>query len=159
MKKANIVTFLNLAVGFLSLYFISINDFFTASILILAAVLFDYLDGKVARLLKEESKLGEELDSLADLISFGVAPAFFVIVLTQNMVVIVLGTFLVFSGAYRLAKFNLQKIKKFYIGMPITVNGVAFPVLYFLNANYIVYIVFLVLSIFLMASTIKIRKL
>jgi CDP-diacylglycerol---serine O-phosphatidyltransferase len=70
----NFITSLNLASGFVSIIFILNGDLITASWLILAAMVFDFLDGFVARTLKAYSELGKQLDSLADLVSFGVAP-------------------------------------------------------------------------------------
>ena len=77
MKKhiPNFITSLNLASGFVAIIF-SINGYLVAgSWLILAAMIFDFLDGFSARLLKSYSDIGKELDSLADVVSFGVAPA------------------------------------------------------------------------------------
>lgn len=71
----NIVTCLNLSAGFIAVLYAANGDLITASWLILAAMIFDFLDGFSARLLKAYSGLGKELDSLADIVSFGVAPA------------------------------------------------------------------------------------
>jgi len=71
----NFITSLNLAAGFAAIILASNNHQVTASWFILAAMIFDFLDGFSARLLKAYSELGKELDSLADVVSFGVAPA------------------------------------------------------------------------------------
>lgn len=70
----NFITSLNLTSGFVSIIFIMNGDLITASWLILAAMIFDFLDGFSARMLKAYSVIGKELDSLADVVSFGVAP-------------------------------------------------------------------------------------
>lgn len=70
----NFITSLNLASGFISIIFILNGDINTASWLILLAMAFDFLDGFSARVLKAYSEIGKELDSLADVVSFGVAP-------------------------------------------------------------------------------------
>jgi CDP-diacylglycerol--serine O-phosphatidyltransferase len=77
MKKhiPNFITSLNLASGFIAVIYAFSGDIITASWLILAAMVFDFLDGFSARLLKAYSVIGKELDSLADVVSFGVAPA------------------------------------------------------------------------------------
>jgi CDP-diacylglycerol--serine O-phosphatidyltransferase len=77
MKKhiPNSITSLNLAAGFIAIIFAFNGELVTASWLILAAIVFDFLDGLSARLLKAYSEIGKELDSLADVVSFGVAPA------------------------------------------------------------------------------------
>ncbi|MBN2666402.1 MAG: CDP-diacylglycerol--serine O-phosphatidyltransferase [Bacteroidales bacterium] len=71
----NFITCLNLAAGFTAVIFASRGFFTTASWLIVAAMVFDFLDGFSARLLNAYSETGKELDSLADVVSFGVAPA------------------------------------------------------------------------------------
>jgi CDP-diacylglycerol--serine O-phosphatidyltransferase len=71
----NFITSLNIAAGFVSIVYALNGDLTTASWLILAAMIFDFLDGFSARLLKSYSVIGKELDSLADIVSFGVAPA------------------------------------------------------------------------------------
>jgi CDP-diacylglycerol---serine O-phosphatidyltransferase len=74
----NLITCLNLAAGFAAIIFTSMGNFAAASWLILAAMVFDFLDGFAARLLNAYSDMGKELDSLADVVSFGVAPAFMI---------------------------------------------------------------------------------
>jgi CDP-diacylglycerol--serine O-phosphatidyltransferase len=71
----NFITSLNLAAGFLAIIYALNGDLETGSWLILAAMIFDFLDGFSARILKAYSPIGKELDSLADVVSFGVAPA------------------------------------------------------------------------------------
>ncbi len=71
----NFITCLNLAAGFTAVIFASRGFFTTASWLIVASMVFDFLDGFSARLLNAWSETGKELDSLADVVSFGVAPA------------------------------------------------------------------------------------
>ncbi len=77
MKKhiPNLITSLNLAAGFISVIYALSGNLLTASWLILTAMVFDFLDGFSARSLKAYSDIGKELDSLADVVSFGVAPA------------------------------------------------------------------------------------
>src|SRR5664279_4703132 len=71
----NFITSLNLVSGFIAIIFAANGNLVTASWFILAAMIFDFLDGFSARLLKAYSDIGKELDSLADVVSFGVAPA------------------------------------------------------------------------------------
>lgn len=70
----NFITSLNLTSGFLAIIFILKGDPVIASWLVLAAMVFDFLDGFASRLLNAYSDLGKELDSLADVVSFGVVP-------------------------------------------------------------------------------------
>lgn len=77
MKKhiPNTLTMLNLASGFLAVLFLATGDVTTAVYLVLAAAFFDFADGFSARMLHAYSDLGKQLDSLADMVSFGVVPA------------------------------------------------------------------------------------
>jgi CDP-diacylglycerol--serine O-phosphatidyltransferase len=96
-----------------------------AAMLIGLAVLFDILDGRVARLANATSDFGKEFDSLADVISFGVAPGVLLYSWGLNLLPRVgwLACFLfVICGTMRLARFNIQsKVvdKRFFVGMPI----------------------------------------
>ena len=83
----NILTLLNLACGSLAIYFIGFHEWMMVSLLIGIGGLADFLDGLVARALKVSSPIGAQLDSLADMISFGVAPGlilFELLMLTQG---------------------------------------------------------------------------
>ncbi len=83
-----------------------------ACIFILFSGLLDFFDGFVARWLKVSSPIGAELDSLADVVSFGVLPGFLMFQLmhqvTDNAFLLILSAFLPLCGAYRLAKFNVD---------------------------------------------------
>jgi len=117
--------------GFVSiLYSFDGEPIFAAWMIILAAF-FDALDGKVARFAGTTSRFGVELDSFADLLSFGIAPA----LLFYNLKIYplgkwgwILGFVFVMCGAFRLARFNLQQFKleeKFpYMGLPIPTAAV-----------------------------------
>ena len=94
---------------------------------ILAAAVMDALDGKVARVMKAESDFGLQFDSLADLISFGAAPAFLIYITflqdmgNQHLAALATITFVI-CGALRLARFNVQvgdEEKKSFTGLPI----------------------------------------
>ena len=76
MKKhiPNLITALNLLCGCLAILFVVSGDLIVSSFLVIAAMFFDFFDGMVARLLHVQSKLGVQLDSLADMVSFGVVP-------------------------------------------------------------------------------------
>lgn len=72
----NAITSANLFCGVAAIYFASISAIHVAAILVIAGAVFDFFDGMSARLLKSDSKIGKDLDSLADVVSFGVAPVF-----------------------------------------------------------------------------------
>jgi len=124
---ANAITIGNILSGFLSILFTLRADYTNAALAIFAALLFDGLDGRVARFLDNASDFGRELDSLSDVVSFGVAPALLVYSTSLSSVG-VLGAAasagLVVAGAIRLARFNILKGLKYFVGLPIPVAGV-----------------------------------
>ncbi len=115
----------NLFCGYLSIWCSIRGTFETAAILIIAAAVLDMLDGRIARLTNSASRFGEEYDSLADLVSFGVAPA--VLAYSWGLAEFHrlgwMASFLfVVCGSMRLARFNIQTRvvdKKYFIGLPI----------------------------------------
>lgn len=86
MKKhiPNLLSLLNLASGFLSVIFIMNGEILVAVWILMAALLFDFLDGLAARILHSWSELGKQLDSLADVVSFGVAPGLLMYILIRD---------------------------------------------------------------------------
>jgi len=115
----------NLFLGFWSLIMAYHGQYADASVLIGWAILLDMLDGRIARLTGTTSEFGGELDSLADMISFGVAPAFLVYSWAFSSVPRAgwLAAFLfVVCGALRLARFNVQRHavdSRYFVGLPI----------------------------------------
>ena len=121
----NLMTTANLFCGFFAIIHAMKAEFLTAAYAIVAASIFDLLDGRLARLTRSTSKFGAEYDSLCDLVSFGVAPA---IVLYQWALQPFgrLGWIACFlftaCGALRLARFNVQQgvvEKAYFQGLPI----------------------------------------
>lgn len=121
----NLVTILGLFCGFYSIIATMNGNYVMAASATLAAFLFDGLDGRLARMLNATSEFGVQLDSLADLISFGVAPALLVYkwALAPYGRLGWMAAFLfVACGALRLARFNVQTKKtdpRFFVGLPI----------------------------------------
>lgn len=120
----NLFTIMNMFCGFLSVINSSDGNFYYASVLIILAGLFDALDGLAARITKSASEFGVELDSLSDLISFGIAPAFLIYKI-QLLVLLEIGVlisaFYLVTAALRLARFNVQLIgfdKTHFSGLP-----------------------------------------
>ena len=117
-------TLLGLLCGFFSLVSTIQGNYENAAWGIIGAAIFDMLDGRVARLLNAETAFGAELDSLADMVSFGVAPAVLVYLwaLTPYDKLGWLAAFLIVAGsALRLARFNVQlasQEKRYFQGLP-----------------------------------------
>jgi CDP-diacylglycerol--serine O-phosphatidyltransferase len=134
----NSFTLSNLVCGIFSISF-AMNEYYTmsASLIFLAAIL-DLFDGKLARMLKvDENEMGIELDSLADIVSFGVAPAILVYsMLTQNTdkaSLLLNLAFIAFpiAGAWRLGRFNVSPTRGYFLGVPITLAGLIVAALAF----------------------------
>jgi len=156
MKAADILTLGNFSLGLLSILFSIKGSFAIAAFLMLGAVVMDVLDGRLARLMKQSDEFGMHLDSLADLTSFGVAVAVFGFMQGFSCIYcIIILLFFASCGVYRLARFNTEK-KKSFSGVPITVNGVLFPVLYFAGFRYLLP-VYIIMGL-LMVSKIQIKK-
>jgi CDP-diacylglycerol---serine O-phosphatidyltransferase len=115
----------NLFCGYLSVWASIRGTFELAAVLIVAAAVLDGLDGRVARMTHSTSEFGEEYDSLADLVSFGVAPAVLAYSwgLSDFRRIGWMASFLfVVCGSMRLARFNIQTHvadKRYFVGLPI----------------------------------------
>ena len=129
----NMLTLIGVCIGLTSIRFALDEKFEFAIIAIIFAALFDWLDGRIARLIKGTSEVGKELDSLADVISFGVAPAFIMYFWKLNE----LGRFgwllcLIYVScvALRLARFNVNANQEpswrdnFFEGVPSPAGGI-----------------------------------
>lgn len=125
----NFITTLNLFSGSVAVYYAFNGNFEVAFFSILLAALFDFMDGFAARLLHAYSPMGKELDSLADVISFGLAPGAIAFSLLEQSN---LPGWVRFSGfiipvfsALRLAKFNIdERQSESFIGMPTPANAI-----------------------------------
>ena len=129
----NMLTLIGVCIGLTSIRFALDGKFEFAIIAIIFAALIDGLDGRIARLIKGTSKVGKELDSLTDMISFGVAPAFIMFFWKLNT----LGRFgwlvcliYVICVALRLARFNVNSNQdpswkdNFFEGVPSPAGGI-----------------------------------
>lgn len=121
----NIITAVSLFLGILSVFASVKGDFQSAGAYIFLSLVFDGLDGRLARMIGACSKFGVEFDSLADLVAFGVAPAMLVYFSAGyefgKLGALAAGFFVVF-GAVRLARFNVQSEcvePNMFIGLPI----------------------------------------
>ncbi len=124
----NMITSGSILCGMFSLALANRGQILPAAWLIAAAVAFDYMDGKVARSLGGSSAFGVELDSLADLISFGVAPAFLLYTIHMDILGlfgILAAAFFALCGALRLARFNVLHVVGPFQGLPIPAAGLA----------------------------------
>ena len=140
----NLFTILNMFSGFISVIASSDGNFIYAANFILVAALFDILDGVMARLTKSSSEFGVQIDSLADVISFGIAPAFlaYKIYLFQfGEIGLLISSLLMVMAGIRLARFNIQLVgfdKNHFSGLPSPASGltiVAFILTFYDSKN------------------------
>jgi len=122
----SLFTAANLIFGVVSLYFTIQGNYYLAAISVLFCMIMDSLDGRVARMLDVSSEFGKELDSLADVVSFGVAPA--LLVNAQSLhafgwVGLLAALWFATAGGLRLARFNVQEFSGSFVGVPITAAG------------------------------------
>lgn len=139
----NLITLLNLSAGFVAVIFALEGDLGTAALFIFLAAVFDFLDGFTARLLKAYSDIGKELDSLADVVSFGVAPGMIAFTLMKmalfgenlplssirgsflDWIFLVVLLLIPALSAYRLAKFNTDTRQTVnFLGLPTPANAI-----------------------------------
>jgi len=168
----NIFTLVGVCIGLTSIKFAFDGKFEMSVIAIIIAGIIDGLDGRIARLIGGASKVGKELDSLTDVISFGVAPAFimyFFIMKDLGRIGWLISLIYVVCVALRLARFNVASNAEpswrdnFFQGIPSPAGGilVLMPLIYnfseiqFININYNI----AVPSLFLIISVLLISKL
>lgn len=160
----NFFTLCNLLLGLFSIVATVEGYPVWAGAFILLAAAFDFLDGLMARLLKAYSDIGKQLDSLADLISFGVAPAFIVFsflksvllishieaddITISNLLILAIPFLLVIFSALRLAKFNIDDRQTTdFIGLPTPANALFFAWLPIMLSQYNMAAFFVVLNL------------
>jgi len=132
----SLFTLFNLFFGIWSMVLASRGEFYRASWYIVFAGILDALDGRVARLSNTGSRFGAELDSLVDVISFGVAPAFLIYMLVfwnAGQAEWIFCFFYVMAAAIRLARFNVTQAgtaKHAFIGLPSPAAGITLATYY-----------------------------
>lgn len=127
-----LVTALTLTCGVAALEAVRVQNWALALQLILAAAAADGVDGMLARRLQAVTAMGTQLDSLADIVAFGVAPAFlFATYYSAAPDWVRFGVALPFvlAGAYRLARFHAQPAHSIFHGLPITAGGTLFALI------------------------------
>lgn len=160
---ANILTLMNLSLGILSIIYILNGNGHVSVLMIFLAALLDWFDGKVARKLNITSDFGKQLDSLCDLVSFGIAPA----LLLYSSVLYEFGNpgmwmtiLFILCGAIRLARFNVTIFSGSFVGLPITAAGCILTLSY-IGLNFFPPYIFMWLTLsiaILMVSPIEIKK-
>jgi CDP-diacylglycerol--serine O-phosphatidyltransferase len=151
----------NLFLGIIAIILVFNEKPELAAIMVIIAMLLDGLDGRVARALNAQSDFGKELDSLSDVISFGVAPAFIMYVVgfqDMNAMSWIATSIFPICGALRLARFNvIAGTPGFFIGLPIPAAGgiLSTLALFHNQIHSAVLLISMLLLSYLMISTVK----
>jgi len=138
----NTFTALNLACGFAAVTFAIKGDFYKSCMILILGGIFDSVDGRVARMTGTQSSFGEQFDSMSDVVSFGVAPAFIMYLHSLNQLgrIGVVASFIyLLCGALRLARFNanIDRVdSNFFQGLPIPGAAIAVIGYIFLTLSY-----------------------
>ncbi len=161
MKLPDYITCLNLVSGLLAIYAAIHGNFWQAAVLIIAGMFFDAIDGWVARRMGVESDFGAEMDSLADLVTFGVAPMVLVTTFYDTTWLSLLAVLLPVTGALRLARHNINRnqTKGFLIGLPITTAGLVIPLVVLLELDSTIAGITVAVLAMLFTSTRRVNKL
>lgn len=168
-NAANFITLLNMLSGSISIIASINGKFRTAIAMIWVAAIADRYDGTVARMLGTASEMGVQMDSMGDVISFGVAPAvnaYVSVFMHQSQNIKLAGgiatVFLICAGAMRLARYNINGLNEdnSFSGLPITIGGslLAVMLLFRRNINPIVFIVMMFIFGILELSKVRIKK-
>jgi CDP-diacylglycerol--serine O-phosphatidyltransferase len=144
---ANLVTYLNITMGVMAIYFIVKGDFLTAIVLAWIGGACDIADGKLARKYQLSTEFGIQLDSFADFLSFVVMPAFLLFYAVKQYTVVsgmeelflgLVFIWYIISGLRRLVEFNLKvdvgEVEKYFEGVPTPLGAILLWVLYLLTA-------------------------
>ena len=137
----NVLTILNMFLGFVSIILIMRYDYINAGLLIILAGLMDIFDGKIARGLGISSKFGVEFDSFADAVSFCIAPSILIYSLYIDDLNFIIGIIFCFipliCGTIRLAKYNLdsedENLKNHFIGLSTPISTITILAYMFFN--------------------------
>lgn len=161
LSIADLVTILNASLGFLALLFVFSNQFQLAASLILLGLLADGLDGFIARRLGT-GRLGEYLETTADMISLSIAPLSLLYKMYYDTVVSQLSLHLLFScilmvcficSIIRLSSFSFLKEKHYFLGLPTSASAIFLVIISFLSPDvWVVVALILVLSLAMVSS-------
>ena len=180
----NTLTFLNLFFGCIAVFYGFNGDLKSLAIFVLLGMLCDFFDGFFARLLNVKSQLGVQLDSLSDLVTFGLSSSVVIFILLSKSLYVIesdidspirlipyLSFLITIASSYRLAKFNLEINDSYFRGLPTPANALLIVFLpfmlenqflnhfYYLLENTFFLIFILLISSYLLISDIEIPSL
>lgn len=161
MKIADIASLLNAISGMLAVLAAYYQKPILTAALLILAVVFDAIDGPLARRYPSDTDeiFGETMDSLADVISFGVAPSLIIMILYNNMLMIIPTILLISCGILRLSRYNTiityqTGPTKTFIGVPIPVSSFMLSIILLsgINNSYIVLVIMTIIAISMISS-------
>jgi len=154
----DIFTITNGTLGFLAIYFILIGDLLLASRIVFLCIFFDSFDGFLARRNNNCAEFGRSLDSLSDIISFGIVPSFiFINYGNDSLLSLLLGAIYVISGLLRLSRFNAINSEE-YFGLPITIGAIFITLLFIVEIPFYLYSISVILTSVLFISNFKVKR-
>ena len=159
ISTADVFSFVNALFGFISIMFMLKGDFWLAVTFVLLATLSDGLDGIIARRFYS-GNLGESMDSLADIISFFVAPSVIILMSGryENPVILFALSVYLFASLLRLSSFPIFKKEDYFDGLPIPASGIILILLVIINVDLMVLAIALLLFSILMVSKVHYPK-
>lgn len=164
----NMITFCNMGIGVVVVYLAMHNSPVTgiklSCFLIFIAAVLDFLDGHLARYLNASSEMGKQLDSLADFVTFGIAPISIFLSQIGHLPWWIMFTLAIYpaAGGFRLARYNIEGYRKHITGLPITVSGFVLTTVSIINnliaGEYTTMFVTIYLMIVLTLSTLMVSS-
>ena len=163
----NFLTILNGFCGILAILAISLNFLTQLQILylVLLGAILDFIDGYIANIFNVRSKIGAQLDSFSDLITFSIVPSFFIFHFLQNKTVELefipfLTLMIIPFSMFRLARFNTLPSRSYFKGLPTPANGIFFMGIPFMSFEISskLLVLILILSCFLLVSNFKLES-
>jgi len=154
----DIFTITNGILGFLAIYHILIGNILLASRIVFLCIFFDSFDGFLARRKNNCAEFGKTLDSLSDIISFGIVPSLIFISYGDNGILsLSIGAIYVISGLLRLSRFNALNSQE-YFGLPITLGAIFVTLLFLAEIPFYLYSTLLIVTSALFISNFKIIR-
>ena len=166
LSIADVVSLTNAVFGFLSILMVFLEEMQLSFVFILLAILADGLDGVVARRIKH-SDLGESMDSIADVISAGIAPAVFIYASLQEFAAgciyyhsfLIAGLiFFVITSIIRLASFHLLKNNECFLGMPAPASTMILILVTYLEFDFLLIVATVLVVSLMMITSIRFPK-
>lgn len=163
----NLLTILNGFCGTLAILgiFMGIGTQIQLLCLVLIGAMLDFFDGYFAKILNVKSKIGAQLDSLSDLITFSLVPSFFIFDFFQSKTIEIellpfISLLIVPFSMIRLARFNTLPSKPYFLGLPTPANGIFFMGIPFLSFEISpeLLIIIIIFACFLLVSNIKLES-